>query len=88
MSDVFVSVGLGFHLLENSFVTKLLFMYTLLSVYYVHIVLCAFAYLSIPFSLIIVVGGLLGTCSMYLLVCSCAVYYIFSVCDLTLFLFA
>ena len=39
----------------------------------VHIVVCAFAYLSIPFFLMLVIVGLLGTCSMYLLVCICVV---------------
>ena len=63
----------SFHLLENSFATTLLFVYTLLFVHSAHIVVCAFAYLSIPFSFILVVVVLLGTCSMYL----CRVLYCF-----------
>ena len=46
----------------------------------VGVVLVAFAYLFIPFALMFVVVGLLGTCSMYLLVCSCVVCYIVSIC--------
>ena len=49
-------------------------MTTLFLVYSAHIVVCAFAYLSIPFSLILVVVSLLGMCANYLLVCICVVY--------------
>ena len=33
---------------------------------------CDFSYLFVPFSLILIVVGLFGTCSMYLWVCICA----------------
>ena len=51
-------------------------------VFCVHIVVCAFAYLSILFLLLAEVGWR-GTCSMYLLVCICSVFN-----DIILFLFS
>ena len=36
--------------------------------------ICAFLYLPVLFSLMLVVIGLLGSCSMYLLVCTCYVF--------------
>ena len=62
-------------LLENSIVTTLLFVPS------ADIVVCAFAHLSIPFSLIFVVVAFTGTCSIYLLAsCLCRVLNDITVC--------
>ena len=63
-------------LLEYSFATLLLFVYPLLSVYFVHILVCAYARLYIPLSVILVTAGLLATCSTSLLVWLYIVCYI------------
>ena len=86
--------------LENSNETTLLLLYSFFSyayccwftwnvfdviVYCVHLVICAFAYISIPLFLMLIAVGLLGTCSMWLCIV-CTLLFVRSHTYLYLFL--